>query len=313
MNNKLKGGIFVFLGACSFGVLSTIVKKAYAEGYTLGHITGSQVFFGAVLLWLLYLAECTFFRSNKDKEEIGTQQKVRTSWWKVCLAGSFTGLVGIFYYQCVKLLPASIAIILLMQYLWISILIEAIVFKKKPHRIQLIAAGVVLIGTLFAGGIFEDSLQLNSKGIMFGFLAATSYAFFLLTSGRVGNDLPALKKSALMITGSCILTFVIFPPLFFIDGTFVDGLYKWGLVLAVLGTVIPPLFFSIGVPKVGVSLGAILSAAELPVAVLSSNFILHERVTLVRWLGVALILSAIVFTNVKFKNKQKKNGFQNLN
>lgn len=303
MNNKLKGGIFVFLGACSFGILSTIVKKAYEEGYTLGEITGSQVFLGMLLLWLLYLIQCTFSKPNIKSEDKGADIKPKTAWWKICLAGTFTGLVGIFYYQCVKLLPASIAIILLMQYLWISILIEAVVFKKKPHRIQIIAAGIVLIGTLFAGGILGDTIQLNWKGIIFGLLAAMSYALFLLTSGRIGNDLPPLKKGALMITGSCILTFIIFPPFFLIDGTFIDGLYKWGFFLAVLGTVIPPLFFSIGVPRVGVSLGAILSATELPVAVLSSYFILHEDVTLLRWLGVAIILSAIVLTNIKFRKE----------
>ena len=39
MNQKLRGGIFVFLGACSFGVLSTIVKTAYGEGFNVGQIT----------------------------------------------------------------------------------------------------------------------------------------------------------------------------------------------------------------------------------------------------------------------------------
>jgi len=304
VNSKLKGSIFVFLGACSFGVLSTIVKTAYADGYTLGQITGSQTFFGMSLLWIVYLIQMSAGKSKQtDKKENKANDTKPTAWWKVLLAGTFTGLVGIFYYQCVKLLPASIAIILLMQYLWISILIEAVVFKKKPHKMQLIAAAIVLIGTLFAGGIFNHDVVLNLKGIVFGFLAATCYSIFILTSGRVGNDLPVFKKSALMITGSCIMTWIIFPPLFFFDGAFIGGLYKWGLSLALLGTVIPPLFFSIGMPKTGVSLGAILSAAELPVAVTSSRFILHENVQLLQWFGVALILFAIILTNIKTRKK----------
>lgn len=304
VNDKLKGGIFVFLGACSFGLLSTIVKTAYADGYTLGQITGSQTFFGMSLLWIVYLVQVASGKTGQPARKEDKQVTSKpTAWWKVLLAGTFTGLVGIFYYQCVKLLPASIAIILLMQYLWISILIEAIVFKKKPHRMQLIAAGIVLVGTLFAGGIFNQDVVLNAKGIIFGFLAATCYSIFILTSGRVGNELPVFKKSALMITGSCMMTWIIFPPLFFFDGVFVGGLYKWGLSLALLGTVIPPLFFSIGMPKTGISLGAILSAAELPVAITSSRFILHESVQLLQWFGVALILAAIVLTNIKVGKK----------
>lgn len=308
ISDKLKGGIFVFLGACSFGVLSTIVKTAYSEGYSLGQVTGSQTFFGMSLLWIVYLIQYLHgkSKSRQKAEDVLPDNRLKyTMWWKVVLAGTFTGLVGIFYYQCVKLLPASIAIILLMQYLWISILIEAVVFKKKPHKMQLIAAAIVLVGTLFAGGIFNSEVVLNAKGIFFGFLAAFCYSIFILTSGRVGNDLPVFKKSALMITGSCMITWIVFPPLFFFDGVFFDGLYKWGLALAVLGTVIPPLFFSVGMPRTGVSLGAILSAAELPVAVTSSRFILHEHVQFLQWLGVILILSAIMLTNIKLRNRDQ--------
>ncbi|OJV34726.1 MAG: multidrug transporter [Bacteroidia bacterium 43-41] len=294
--NKFTGGVFVFLGACSFGVLSTIVKNAYEEGYTLGQITGSQAFLGMVILWVLYFLQKSF----RGKENSESSPSRPTAWWKVSLAGLFTGLVGIFYYQCIKLLPASIAIILLMQYLWISILIEVVVFRKKPHRMQLISASIVLVGTVLAGGIFNEAITLNIKGIGFGLLAAFCYALFLIASGRVGNDLPVLKKGALMITGSCMVTWIIFPPLFLFDGLFFDGLYKWGLMLALLGTVIPPLFFSFGMPRTGVSLGAILSAAELPVAVVSSSLILREDVQALQWIGVFLILSAIVLTNIKF-------------
>lgn len=300
MNNKLKGGVFVFLGACSFGVLSTIVKTAYGEGYDVGQVTGTQSMFGMLLLWMVYLVQKYFFHIPPVKaDENGVTYSKPTPKWKVIVAGSFTGLVGIFYYQAVSLIPASIAIILLMQYLWISILVEWAIFKKKPHRMQVIAALIVFAGTLFAGGVFNESIHLNPKGILFGFLAAISYSMFLLTSGRVGNQYPAFKKSALMITGSMILTWIVFPPTFFIDGSLIGGLYKWGLALALLGTVVPPLFFSIGVPKVGVSLGAILSAAELPTAVLSSHFILKEDVQALQWLGVVLIIGAILLTNLK--------------
>lgn len=300
MNERIKGGLLVFFGAASFGFLSTIVKFAYEQGYSLGEITGTQSFCGMAILWALYFITSRGKKKEVQSEEV--QDKPKTKWWKVLLAGTFTGLVGICYYQCVKLLPASIAIVLLMQYLWISMLIEAVVFKKKPSRKQLILLGVVLFGTLLAGGVIGSTIELNFKGVMFGMLAALCYAIFLMTSGRIGNDLPVLKKSALMITGSCILTWIIFPPLFFFNGVFFEGLYLWGFSLAILGTVIPPLFFSMGVPRVGVSIGAILSSAELPVAVLSSVFILQESVDALRWVGVILILLAIVASNLKTKN-----------
>lgn len=300
MNERIKGGILVLLGAVSFGFLSTIVKFAYANGYTLGEITGSQAFTGMIILWLAYWISSSI--KKKKNENISHEDKITTKWWKVSFAGIFTGLVGIFYYQCVKLLPASIAIILLMQYLWISIIIEALAFKKKPTKKQLILLGIVFIGTFLAGGIFSEEVVLNIEGIIYGLLAATSYAIFLIASGRVGNDLPVLKKSALMITGSCVATFMIFPPLFFFNGVYIGGLFFWGLALALLGTVIPPYFFSYGIPRVGVSIGAIISAAELPTATLSSALILQESVDTFKWIGVGLILLSIIATNIKAKD-----------
>ena len=306
MNNRIKGGVLVLLGAISFGFLSTIVKFAYANGFTVGEITGTQSFSGMVILWIAYWLTtlgkkkkggATDGTSKSDNAKSGSASK--TAWWKVAISGIFTGLVGIFYYQCVELLPASMAIILLMQYLWISVLIEAIVFKKRPSKKQLMLLGVVFAGTFLAGGIFSEEVVLNMAGIGYGLLAAACYSVFLIASGRIGNDLPVLKKSALMITGSCAATWLIFPPLFFFNGVYFGGLFAWGLALALLGTVIPPLFFSYGIPKVGVSIGAILSAVELPTATLSSALILNESVDFIKWVGVALILLSIVATNVR--------------
>lgn len=305
-SKKIQGGIFVFLGACCFGILSTIVKTAYNDGYTVGQITGSQYLLGALTLWVIYSAQKIFKFSTQEKldKQIFLNSK-NNRWWKVLVAGSFSGLCGVFYYHAVTILPASIAIILLMQYLWISILIEFLIFKKRPTQLQIIAVLVVLTGTVLAGGILNESIVLNMKGIIYGLLAATSYSIFLMASGRLGNDLPIFKKSALMITGSCLLIFLIYPPFFLIDGTFISGLYKWGLLLAFFGTIITPILFSKGMPLVGIPLGAILCAAELPVAVFASRFILRENVTLLQWVGVILILFAIVITNLKVTKNNK--------
>ncbi|MET0570421.1 MAG: DMT family transporter [Pedobacter agri] len=295
----LKGILLVFFGACSFGILSTFVKLAYHDGYTLGDVTGAQAFFGAVILWIL------FFLQSKTSGYKISKPKLITPYWKMVLAGSCTGLVSIFYYQCVKLVPNSVAIILLMQFIWMSILLDFIIYKKKPSALQLTAVFLVLAGTVLASGMAESSIaDLNLKGIGFGLLAAICYAGFLMLSGRIGNEYPPLQKAALMITGACILIFVLFPPAFIWNGALNGSLLKWGLIIAVFGTVIPPLFYAEGVPKIGTALSSILSAAELPVAVMMAGFVLQEQVSFLRWVGVCIILSAMVLPNLRFLKGQ---------
>jgi len=293
-----KGILLVFLGACSFGILSTFVKLAYHEGYTLGNVTGAQAFFGAVILWILF-----FFQSRTASYKAQAVPAI-TPWWKMVIAGTCTGLVSIFYYQCVKLVPNSVAIILLMQFIWMSILMEYLIFKKKPTGLQFAAILLVLGGTVLASGMVETSVgSMDLKGIGFGLLAALCYAGFLLLSGRIGNEYAPLKKSALMITGACILIFIIFPPTFLFNGALGGSLLKWGLIIAVFGTVIPPLFYAEGVPRIGTAISSILSAAELPVAVMMAGFVLQEQVSFLRWVGVVVILSAMVLPNLKYLKK----------
>jgi drug/metabolite transporter (DMT)-like permease len=95
------------------------------------------------------------------------------------------------------------------------------------------------------------------------------------------------------------------------NGALGTSLFKWGIILAVFGTFIPPLCFSTGIPKIGLTLSSILSSVELPVAVMMSSLILHEEVNLMRWLGVTIILSALILPNLE--NIKKGNIFNKKN
>jgi len=299
----LKGILLVLFGACSFGILSTFVKLAYAEGYTLSDVTGTQAFFGMVLLWAAFLIQ------SKTKSKNKPNPVIKTHWLKLVGAGMFSGMVSLCYYQCVKLVPASVAIILLMQFVWISVLLELIIYKKKPTGNQILAIIFILTGTIAASGYYESvSANFNITGIIYGLISAAFYASFLMLNGKLGTEYPVLKKSALMITGACIIVFILLPPYFLINGALGGSLLKWGLILAVFGTVIPPLCFAGGIPKAGLTLSSILSSVELPVAVSMSAIVLKEPVSAIRWLGVIIILGAMILPNLE--NLKKGNIFR---
>ena len=58
-----------------------------------------------------------------------------------------------------------------------------------------------------------------------------------------------------------------------------------------------------GFPLTGIGLGSIVSALELPVSVMMAYFILNETVILTQWIGIILIILAIVIMNIKFQKK----------
>lgn len=293
--------LLVFLGACSFGFSSTLVKLTLADGYNIRDAAGAQVFFGTLALWLFFLLRKTIKRSS------GQRSTVREPKWKVILAGFSTGLVTLTLYKSLDYLPASIAVILLMQFVWIGAFLEYLLFRRKPSRAELISICIVLAGTVLATGLIEESsFQFSLTGVLFGLLAATFYSVFLLVNSHVGNSYPSVQKSALMLTGACFIIFLIYPPVFLYNGVFIAGLWKWGMLLALVSAIIPPLFFAIAIPHVGVSLSSILSSVELPVAVVVAHLVLGEPVTFLQWFGVVLILSAVILSNV-FRKKESHN------
>lgn len=289
-----KYALWVFLGACSFGLLSTVVKLAYGRGFIPGEIISIQVSFGAALLWILFFIG----RSTGTLRKYVPEKPV--AYLHLLLCGLSTGTVSILYYLCVEQVPASIAIVLLMQFVWMGTLFDYIIFRTSPSPIQLGCSVLVLLGTLFAAGIFEQGLStLPLKGLLYGLGAAAAYAVFLMVNGRVGNAFPAVHKSALMLSGAFLLVLLFYPPAYLWNGRLVAGLWMYGLFLATFGTVLPPLLYALGIPRIGVAASAIISSAELPVAVGMSYLVLHESVSLLQWIGVVVILLGIILPNLR--------------
>lgn len=71
---KLKGTIYVIIGAASYGILATFVKVAGQEGFTTASVTFSQYLVGFLVLALLDIKKkpvVTGERSDKYKLLLG--------------------------------------------------------------------------------------------------------------------------------------------------------------------------------------------------------------------------------------------------
>lgn len=293
--NRFTASLLVLIGAASFGLLSTFVKLGYQAGFSPAEVTGSQVLFGCAGLWLMCVP---FFKQLRllSKGTIG----------KLILSGVFSGLTGVFYYLSLQTVSASLGVVLLFQFVWMGILLDWIMQRRRPGANQWIALVFVLIGTVFAAGTQALSLaKFDLLGITLGLLAAASYTGTLSVNARVAPEAPPIIRSTLMMTGTLILTWIIYPPQFFVNGTLGHGLWVWGALLGLFGVIIPPYLFAKGIPSIGAGIATILGSLELPVVIITSALILKEPVEITQWLGVLLILLGIVCTNIVFK----KDGF----
>ncbi|CAM3521631.1 DMT family transporter [Paenibacillus lupini] len=299
----MKYYIAVLMGAMSYGVLSTIVVLAYGEGYQLGEVVGSQLMTGFILSWLLALftkfkQKRKALKTDNSQGSTASAQVFQKLTWKQCLllmaAGTPTVITGLVYYQSLRYIPASLAIILLFQFTWISVLIPAVMKRQRPNKLMLLTLLILFGGTLIAAGFLEQGHgEINVRGIALGLMSAVSYSLFVLFNGKAVPTAHPAYRSAWMVTGGLILLCILFPPTFLFNGLIWSQLLVFGLLLGVFGAFIPSVLFAAGVPHIGGDMAGIIGAAELPVAVLMSSIVLHEHVSGMQWIGVIIVLIGV--------------------
>jgi drug/metabolite transporter (DMT)-like permease len=283
--------VLVIIGASSYGILSSFIKIAYESGFRDAQITAAQITAGAVMLWVLVAF-------NKKS----WVNPFRGPWIQLACIGIFgLALTAIFYNISLMNLDASLSIVLLFQFTWMTIAMDCIARKRLPRQNEALAIVVIMIGTLLAVNVFgTDWSGLSGRGILFGLLSGFTYSLFLFLTGQVKSDLPPLMKSAVMITAAIPMIYLVYPPNIFLGGNTVQ-LLGWGLMLGFLGQVVPTTAFNIGIPKIGSTLAAMLGSIELPVGIVAAFLIIGEPVLLVQWLGMILILAGILLSEKRTK------------
>ncbi|ARK29465.1 EamA family transporter [Halalkalibacter krulwichiae] len=283
--------LIVLAGGCCYGILSTFVKLAYSVGFSLTEVVGGQFIIGTICISLLALFSKRIRLTVREKLLIAT-------------AGVPMGLTGIFYYQSLQSLDASLAIIFLFQFIWIGSFLEWLMENKGPSNQKLLSIFILLLGSICAAGLLTREISFNAVGAGWGLGAALMFAVFIYCSGTVCRHVPPIQKSAWLAYGGLVIVMLILPPIFLVEQLVIVELVPYVFVLGLFGVALPPLLFSIGMPHVGAGLGTILSASELPVAIILSAFVLRESVDYMQWTGVLMILIGIAIGN---KTRSEKN------
>ena len=290
-NSNIKGILLVSIGAASYGILATLVGLAYKEGFSTTEVVTSQYLIGLAVIGLLVMLNPK--ARQKTLAPSGSYLPL-----KLMLGGCTFGLTGFFYYLSVIYIPVSVAVVLLMQAIWMGIIAEAILTRKMPDIYKSLAVIMVLAGTLMATNAIANMDRLDVRGILWGLAAALMYTIMLLVSNRIALTMHPHKKSFWLLLGGVITVLIVggltMPPHYDIS-----VFWKWGLPLALFGTILPPILFNMGMPKTGVGLGSILISIEIPVSVCMAYFLLNEEVIALQWIGIGVIIASVILINIK--------------
>ena len=304
MNKTWVYPLMIVIASSSYGVLSTIVKVAMQHGFTSAEAITSQYLFG------FFLALVLFVTTQRTLPKVS-----KSGAFILILAGSLTAITGMVYGQSLNYLPASLAVVMLFQFTWIGLFMNCFIKKRLPSRLELISLTFLLFGTVLAAGMIDvDLSQIKWQGWALGLAAAFTFAAFLQINAYPVEGVTTVGRTFILSIVSLIVVSLFLTPEILWNGQLNAGLWKFGLALGLFGIILPILLFSIAAPKVGGGFVSILSAMELPVAIIVSVIVLKESLTYVQVGGIVLVLIGMIlpsyFASKKIKSVTKQRAAQ---
>ncbi|WP_067622647.1 EamA family transporter [Alicyclobacillus acidiphilus] len=287
--------LLMLIASSAYGLVSPILRDAYQAGLDVNTATDVQYVLAVVVLWIVVL----FRRRGKP---------VQGAQWLLILGVGLANAVFCYaYYQALTVLPASIGIVFMFQFVWMTMVIDIIVKRRLPEWPKWIGLILILAGTVLSVGIEPGAwhaIPWWAAGL--GLLAALSYACTLYLSGYYDPDVSSELRSALVMTVATVFIFFVFPPSDMMR-SFVAHPARtvyWGGWIALLSQVLPTLLVLAAIPHIGGRMAGVLGTLELPVAVFGAWLMNGDHVTWSRWIGVVLILCGIVISEAIRSRRQ---------
>ncbi len=287
---SLAGFLITFFGAILFSTKAVIVKKAFsdinADALTL--LVMRMVFS------LPFFVAAAFLTARK-KENIPFTKRQLIYIILLGLVGyylsSFLDFVGLQY------ISAGLERLILFLYPTFTVLINAMVFGQKVARTQRLALYLTYTGIMIAY-LSELRWAGTNPDFFFGsfmiLLCAITFSIYIVGSGRLVPAVGPNKFTAysmLSSTGGILLHFFFRGNVEILSQI---NLYWWyGLLLAVVATVIPSFLISNGMKRIGSNNVAIISSIGPVSTILQAHFILGEPVSLLQLAGTALVIAGV--------------------
>jgi drug/metabolite transporter (DMT)-like permease len=169
-------------------------------------------------------------------------------------------------------------------------LLSWLVLRHPLSRLQLLALGLALLGSLLTIGRAGDGAPL---GIALGLLAALIYSVYILVGARLPADVTPTASTAL-VTTSAAAVYALVAAVRGVHLPVTTGGWAAIAAVAVIGTVLAIVFFLAGLERLGAVKASVYSTLEPAFTLLLAALLLGEPVTALRLAGGALILGAVL-------------------
>ena len=294
--NRFFNAFLILLAGILWGSMGLFVRPLNAKG-----LSSWDIVFIRAFLTMIFMA---VFILVKDRSLF--KIKLKDIW---CFIG--TGLLSIVffnlcYFKEITIAPLSIAAILLYTAPAFVMVISAFCFNERLTKRKIAALFLSFLGLMFVTGVFSSGERLTLKTLFIGLGAGLGYALYSIFSRY------ALEKGYSSFTIS-FYTFLLatVTTVFFIKPGEVTGVAfsSWSMIVlliafALVSTIIPYLTYTVGLKGVENGQASIIASIEPVVATLIGIIWYHEKMSVWVLIGIVLVLTGIVISNISVKEEK---------
>lgn len=291
------GFIITFIGAILFSTKAVIVKRAFADIkidalslLTLRMVCSLPFYAGALLL-----------NSRQQKNTKLTDKQ----WVEILILGIFGYYISSFLdFEGLQYVSAGLERLILFLYPTFVILINNYIFGQKITGTQKLALLLTCtgIGIAYFG---ELQLDLTTPHFLWGsfliFACSITFSIYIVGSGKLIPQVGATGFTAYTMLAATTGIFIHYAirnnwQILLHAGT---KTWSYGMLLAILATVVPSFLISAGMKKIGANNVAIISSIGPVSTVLQAHYILGEKIFAGQIIGTLLVIAGVLLISIK--------------
>ena len=294
-NTKLLGALCVTITSVCYGLVPSFSFISFGLGVETETLLFNKFLYAAIIMWAFLLIRKIRFKFSR-----------RAALTMVVTCAGYIGMSTTLYISF-DYISGSLATIVSFTFPAMIVAIEMITGRERVRAAKILAVilsfgGICLI-------VWDPDMKANIIGIFFAFLAAVGYVIYLF-----GLSAESVKKensfavAGYVMTSAAAVNFVRCAlsgkPLFATEPV----QFGMMILLSVVCVFLAILFYAIGVRLIGPGNAALVNTLEPVLACIFGHFLVGDVLTWVMMIGSALVVLAVLITNLPEKRHPSSDG-----
>jgi DME family drug/metabolite transporter len=288
--DRMLGALAVAAAASMWGTLGLFAKVLYAQGVSFESLVAVRASVG----WVAVLGFVLATRGVR-----GLKVARRDLVFLVPLGAIGIGVFYLLYFYTVRESTVGTAAILLYSAPAFVVVLAWLFLREPLNAPKVLALGLTICGIFLIVGAYDPAnLEVSPPVLLTGLLAGLTYGLYAIFGRPVAGRLsPAVVLSYALAFASLLLVPASLPTLDTLAGL-PAGSYALLFVLSVVHTTLAFALYTFGIRHLGAGRAAIVATIEPVVAGAMGILLLNEGLTVLKALGVLLVLAGAALAQV---------------